>query len=223
MTFPIRMPEKALRRLLAAAALLPAILAADAATVRVGDFSANGLDGWSDKVFTGHTRYTLVSDGARRVLKAESAGTASGLYKKVRVDLLATPYLHWSWKTEHTLGNLYEHTKRGDDYPARVYVVFSGGLLFWRTRAINYVWSNDQPPGSTWTNAFTGNARMVAVRSGNSDNGRWMSETRNVREDFRRLFGEDARYADAVAIMTDTDNSGTAATSYYGDIYFSSR
>lgn len=192
-----------------------------AATVVVGDFSASGLDGWSDKVFSGRTRYTVVTEEGRRVIKAQSDASASGLYKKIHVDLLGTPYLHWSWKTEQTLGNLDEHSRRGDDYPARIYVVFSGGLFFWRTRAIDYVWSNDQPRGSIWENAYTANTRMVAVRSGNKDAGRWWHEKRNVREDFRHLFGEDVRYADAVAIMTDTDNSGKSATAYYGDIYFS--
>ncbi len=188
----------------------------------VGDFSHGNLDGWSDKVFHGITHYTLVTDSDRRVLKAESRNTASGLVKQARIDLTKTPYLHWSWKVVNTLGNIDEHTKAGDDYPARIYVIFSGGVLFWRTRAINYVWSNNQPRGTVWQNAFTGNARMIAVRGGVGQIGRWVEERRDVRGDYHRLFGNDARYADAVAIMTDTDNTHKSAVAYYGDIYFSS-
>jgi hypothetical protein len=197
-------------------------LAGTADTLVIGDFSHGDLDGWSAKAFAGRTRYVLVPDAGRHVLKADSRAAASGLYKEIAIDLSKTPYLHWSWKVSNTLGRLDEHTKRGDDYPARVYVVFSGGLFFWRTRAINYVWSNDQPPGTIWENAFTGNARMIAVRSGDAQAGHWFSERRDVRKDYQHLFGEDALRADAVAVMTDTDNSGTAAVAYYGDIYFSS-
>lgn len=200
--------------------LVAATSAADSRLV-VGDFAHGDLGGWEDKTFDGKTRYTLVVNDGRHALKADSRDAASGLYKPTRVDLEKTPYLHWSWKVSNTLGDIDEHTKAGDDYPARVYVVFSGGVLFWRTRAINYVWSSNQPSGSTWENAFTGNARMIAVRSGDTESGRWVHERRDIRRDYRRLFDTDVRYTDAVAIMTDTDNSHQSAVAYYGDIYFS--
>ena len=195
--------------------------ASGAERVNVGLFSADGLDGWEEKRFAGATEYTLTEEDGHRVLRAASHGSASGLYKTMRVDLMKTPYLHWSWKIENTLGPLDETTKAGDDYPARIYVIASGGLLFWQTRAVNYVWASRQPEGATWPNAFTANAGMIAVRSGDSQVGRWIAERRNVREDYRRAFGRDIRYVDAVALMSDTDNSGKAATAYYGDIYFS--
>lgn len=188
----------------------------------IGDFSHGDLSGWSNKVFDGTTRYSLVADSGRRVLKADSRNAASGFYKQTHVDLEQTPYLHWSWKALNILGGIDEHTKAGDDYPARVYVIFSDGVFFWRTQAINYVWSSNQPRDSAWRNAFTGNARMIAVRTGDAETGRWMQERRDVRLDYRRLFGSDARHVDAVAIMTDTDNTHKSAVAYYGDIYFSS-
>jgi hypothetical protein len=181
--------------------------------VSVGLFSADELDGWEEKRFAGVTKYTLTEEDGHRVLRAASHGSASGLYKYMRVDLMKTPYLHWSWKVENT--------QAGDDYPARIYVIASGGLLFWRTHAVNYVWASRQPEGATWPNAFTANAGMIAVRSGDSQVGRRIAERRNVREDYRRVFGLDMRYVGAVALVSDTDNSGKAATAYYGDIYFS--
>ncbi len=116
-----------------------------------------------------------------------------------------------------------ERTKDGDDYSARVYVVVSGGVFFWRTRAINYVWSSNQPVGTSWPNAFTDNALMLAVRSGKSnDVGRWVQERRNVREDLRQLLGKEITQIDAVAVMTDSDNTQQSTSATYGDIYFSS-
>lgn len=209
-------------RLCALLILLPLASTALAANGRVyiGRFSDGTLNGWTTKEFHGKTLYRLVNDGGRTVLRAVSHASASGLYKRVHIDLDRTPYLHWSWKVANTLGPLKEHTRAGDDYPARIYIVFSGGLLFWRTRAINYVWSNDQPVGSEWPNAYTDHDQMVAVESGNSRLHKWVSERRNIRADFRRLFGSNVRYVNAVAVMTDTDNSGKSATAEYGNIYF---
>lgn len=116
-----------------------------------------------------------------------------------------------------------ERTRAGDDYPARVYVVFSGGVAFWRTRAINYVWSNKQPVDCNWLNAFTGNARMIAVQSGSGHVGEWLEEHRDVRADYRDLFVAEPGNVDAEAIMTDTDNIGTVASAWYGDIWFSAK
>jgi len=203
-----------------AALLLPLLLTAAGERIDIGRFSAGDLAGWEEKAFDGQTDYRLVSYRGRTVLEAISKGSASGRFKKVSIDLRQTPMLHWSWRAGNLLDGVDEQSKPGDDYPARVYVVFSGGLLFWRTRAINYVWSSNQAAGTTWENAFTGNARMVAVEGGRERLGQWVSEKRDVAADYRRLFGKEPGTVDAVAIMTDTDNSGQRATAWYGDIWF---
>ena len=64
---------------------------------------------------------------------------------------------------------------------------------------------------------------MIALRSANDETGVWHVEKRNVLDDLKRQFGQDIRYIDAVAVMTDTDNAQGRALSYYGDIFFSSR
>jgi hypothetical protein len=197
------------------------LVSATAAEITVRAFTAGNLAGWTPKVFAGETHYRWVMDGDRQVLRADSQGTASGLYREMPITLDQTPYLNWSWRVANVLDNVDERSKAGDDYPARVYVVASGGKFFWRTRALVYVWSNNQPIGSTWDNAYTPNAKVIAVRSGKPPAGAWFTEKRNVRADFQQLFGVDIDHIDALAIMTDTDNSGQQATAWYGDIYFS--
>jgi hypothetical protein len=192
-----------------------------AADTVVGAFSAGALDVWKTEKFKGETAYQLVTDGGRRVLRADSAGAASGLYRELTVALTDTPYLNWSWRVADVLENVDERSKSGDDYAARVYVVVSGGATFWRTRTLVYVWSSRQPVGSVWDSAYTANAKLLAVRSGKPETAAWFQEKRHVRDDWRRLFGESIERIDAVAIMTDTDNSGQSATAWYGDIYFS--
>jgi hypothetical protein len=103
-------------------------------------------------------------------------------------------------------------------------VVVSGGLAFWETKAINYVWASTSPAGKVWPNAYAGdNGRMmmIALRSSIDQTGTWYTEKRNILADLKHQFGEDIRYIDAVAIMTDTDDALGKVTAYYGDIYFS--
>jgi hypothetical protein len=192
--------------------------------IHVGDFSSGTLQGWEKQSFKGQTQYQLVEQDGVKVLKADSASSASGLFRKQRIDLAQTPFLNWRWRIENRLGKLNEQSKPGDDYAARVYVVIDGGLAFWRKKALNYVWASTSPKGKIWPNAFAGeHVMMVALRSSGDDVATWYNEKRNIRDDLRKQFGEDIRYIDAVAIMTDTDNAGGRTTAYYGDIFFSAK
>jgi len=190
----------------------------------VANFSKSSLEGWEDKVFTGTTSYQLLQLKDKKVLMAESQDSASGLIKKMHVDLKKYPYLNWSWSIENRLDIKNEKIKSGDDYAARIYVVVDGGIMLWRTRAVSYVWANEASKGEIWQNAFAGkNAIMMALRSRQDKTSTWYSEKRNVYEDLKRLFGAEFRSIYAIALMTDTDNSHGQVKSYYGDIYFSTK
>ena len=192
-----------------------------AAEIRISRFAVEGLSGWEKKSFKGETEYVLTKENGNTVVKAHSAGTASGLFKKTGLDPLRYRYLHWSWKIAGTVPNGDESSKAGDDYAARVYVVFPG-RFFWQTRAINYIWANRLPLGKSAPNIFSGNAMMLAVESGSSKAGQWLSETRDVLADYRQLFAEEPGEIGGIAFMTDTDNTNSEATAWYGDIVISS-
>jgi len=183
----------------------------------VGNFGAGDLSGWTPKVFKGETSYSFVKEDGRTVLKAYSRSAASGLYKKIDLNPRNYPVLRWSWKIEHTIKNGNERTKAGDDYAARVYVVFPK-TLFWKTRAINYIWANSLAMGASVPSAYTSNSMLVAVESGNGRAGTWVDEERNIYDDYRKFFGEEPPLLGAVALMTDTDNTGEEAVAWYGDI-----
>lgn len=186
---------------------------------------------WETKVFASESIYSIGEHKGRLALKALSRQSASGLVLKRQIDLTQTPYLSWSWLVEKTLLQLDERSKNGDDFVARIYVVIDGGLLVWKTKSLNYVWSSNQDKGLVWDNPFAGSkVKMMAIRGKRSQTGTWYQEKRNVYQDLIATFGDEGsaeanrktyRYIDVIAIMTDTDNSGKDAESYYGDIVFS--
>ncbi|MDX1497626.1 MAG: DUF3047 domain-containing protein [Salinisphaeraceae bacterium] len=199
---------------------LPSLLRAEA--VRVASFSAAEVKAWEPHVFSKATRYSLVKQSnGDDLLAAQCQDSASALVLRQKIDLHQTPYLSWSWRVQDVFDGLDEKQKSGDDFAARVYVVIDGGLLPWKSRAINYVWSSSHPVGSNWENPYAPEqVRMVAVRSGPPTESGMMNEVRNVREDFRELFGMDVDSIDAVAIMTDCDNSDAEALAWYGTLQF---
>ncbi len=189
-----------------------------ASEIHVGDFVSKDLDGWKSKSFKGETQYTFVKDGDTTVLRAYSKDAASGLFKKIKVDPAQYPVIRWSWKIDHTLKKEDAAKKTGDDFAARVYVIFPS-IFFWKTKAIIYVWSAKLPKGTSMYNPYSSKVIFVAVESGDELAGKWIHEERNYYEDYRKLFGGDPPRLGAVAIMTDTDNTRDEATAWYGDIY----
>ena len=186
------------------------------------------------------TRYSLVSDGGGTVLKAESSKSASGLIRRFddrRIELKDYPILKWRWKVGNLIKGADIATKEGDDYPARVYITFrydperaGAGMRMQYGLArslygeypphagINYVWDGRAPVGTMLPNAYTARAMMFVVESGPRRVGEWVEMERNVYEDYKRAFKEEPPPVSGIAVMTDTDQTGEAATAWYGDI-----
>lgn len=178
------------------------------------------LGGWDVKAFKGQTLYELVDDGSgNRVLQADSRASASGLVKYLDFRPEDFPILRWRWKVAGTVRGGDATTKQGDDYAARVYVIFPHWIKP-LSRTINYIWANKLPRGEAVPNRFFSRAMMVAVESGTEKAGQWVSEERNIVSDYRRLFGEDPPAVGGVAIMSDTDNTGASAMAWYDDLVF---
>jgi len=206
---------------LLAVACAPPFLAAGAGTAPPTFAPADILE-WRAKPFRGETRYEAAEVAGRAAVRASCDASASGLVLERTIDLTRTPVVEWSWGIEAAFdGAVDEARKAGDDYPARLYFVKDGGLNPFATRAINYVWASGKPAGADWPNAYTANAHVIAVQSGPPDPARpWVTQRRNLREDFRRYHGRDVAAIDAVAIMTDCDNRAATATAWYGPVRF---
>lgn len=224
-----------------------AIHAQSGAILEVGKFSAaaegSGLpDGWKPLTFKKiekHTTYQLVKDGGVTVVKAVSEASASGLTREIKINLKEYPVVQWRWKVTNVLKKGDVTRKEGDDYPARIYITFAydagkvgffdkakyetARLLYGQyppIGAINYIWESKAPKGTVVPNTYAEEVKMIVVESGTAGLNQWMTEERNVYEDYKKAFGEEPSMISGVAIMTDTDNTGETATAYYGDIVF---
>lgn len=202
---------------LVALLLLGVAAAGRAETLWIDNFDQGLSPRWKEKSFKGRTEYTLVREGDGQVLQARSRNAASGLIFQQEFDLRHYPRLAWRWKVGNILQKGDERSKAGDDYAARVYVIFPHWFAP-KTRSINYIWANKLPRESFVPNPYFGNAVMLAVQSGPERVGEWISEERDVAADYRRIFGEEPPPAGAVAIMTDTDNTGETAMAWYDDL-----
>jgi len=199
--------------------LMPSLQAEN--RVEIGLFSQQDIKHWKQNSFNGNTLYSLKLDNNQFILSADSQQSASTFYKKISIDLEKTPFLNWSWSKQQLINPGVESVKAGDDYVARIYVIKDGGLLYWKTMSLNYVWSYQHSKFESWDSLFAGSkSKMISLRDASDNTETWFSEKRNVYEDLKSFTGKTIKTIDGIAIMTDSDNSGLSAKAYYGDIFF---
>lgn len=207
---------------------------------------SNGIPkGWEELTFKkipNHTQYTVVQEGDNYVLKAVSKNSSSGILKKVPLNPKYYPILKWQWKVENILNKADAKKKSGDDYPARIYVAFKynpkqASLLekakygtvkklygeYPPQGALNYIWDNRLPIETSIDNAYTDRAKMIVIESGPDKVGQWVSEERNIYEDYKRVFGSEPPEIEFIAVMSDTDNAGESAVAYFDTIVLESK
>ena len=234
-----------------AISILPdTVLAQGDAVLEVGKFSAAAPgtefpENWKPLTFPKikrHTAYTLIREGEVIVVKAVSEASSSGLTREIVIDPKEFPIVQWHWKVSNLLDKSDVTRKDGDDYPARIYITFAYDAskvgLFEKAKyetarllygqypplgALNYIWDSHAAKDTLVPNPYTERAMMIIVESGAADLNRWVTEERNVYEDYKAAFGEEPSLISGVAIMTDTDNTGESAIAFYGDIVFKKR
>ena len=188
------------------------------------------------------TEYQLVAEGDSVVLQATSEAAVAGLIREVNQDPQQFPVLSWRWKVGNLLESSDLRRKDGDDYPARVYVIFDydrrrlslGTRMKMRmakliygaeipAAAICYVWDTKSAPGTIVPNAYSDRIQMVVVRSGPDKLNQWVTEERDIVKDYETAFGEPPPAIAGIALATDTDDTGEKAQAWYGDIRLKGR
>lgn len=175
---------------------------------------------WQEKVFRGKSEYHLAGDPDKMYVEGSSRDASSSLF--VKTDFRASPdvVLDWTWRA-----NVFP-AKRGskrladqsqDDFAARIYVIFAG-TNFFNTRVVEYIWDEWLPVGTAASSPFSGNVKLFVIASGREPGDGWRREVRNIRKDYKTLFGDEPeRPVAALAFMTDSDNTGTRTAADFGN------
>jgi Protein of unknown function (DUF3047) len=204
------------------------VLAAHAPTILVEDWSRQpegrtGIpSGWKGHAW-GSPKYdfAVVVDGTVRALRLRSQGDNSTITKDVAIDVKQFPILTWRWKVVILPAGADSRRKETDDQAAQLYVTFPRFPTAMRSRVIGYVWDTTVPMGTFVPSQNSNNVTYVIQRSGDADRNRWLTETRNVFDDYRRIFGEEpAEELRAVSVAIDSNDTRSSAEAFVGDIRF---
>jgi hypothetical protein len=209
-------------------ALATTALAADSVLIEDWSSDAVGTRGippsWQKRQSWGSPRFDfeIVEDAGRKVLHEKSEGDSSSIHREIKgkVKLKETPILAWSWKIVALPKGADSRKAETDDQAGQIYVTWPRFPEAVRSRIIGYIWDTSAPAGQTIKSQKTGTVTYVVVRSGPGELGRWLTESRNVREDFKRIYGEEPEDPSYLTIAIDSDDVKGTAEAFVGPILF---
>jgi len=187
----------------------------------IADFSSSigtpGVPaGWQLKEKSGKADFAVVKDGDIAAGRFRSSDSSFSLQKEVNVDLKQFPLLTWKWKvTKLPAGGDFRKSKT-DDQAAQLFVAFS------KIKAIVYIWDTTAPAGlmeDTSPAPFM-TVKVVVLRSGPAELGKWISEIRNVYDDYKQLYGSEPPAVNGVRLQSNSQHTGTSGEGYFADVIF---
>ena len=191
-------------------------------SLRFGNSLEEMLKQWTIKSLVGKDQYQFIKKEKGNVLHILSKSSANILLKPVEFNPNEYSVIRWHWMVnkfpEYASTNGSIDTI--DDYAARLCVVFPSWSL-WTTKFLVYVWDDRATDtGAVKPSTFSNNCKLLVVENGSKHKGQWVTEERNIIEDYRKVFGSNPpKKAGAIGIMSDSDDTKTSTDACYYNIY----
>jgi Protein of unknown function (DUF3047) len=173
----------------------------------------------------------------RQALRVRANSSVSILRRHFEPTLPRPGHIAFSWRVDALPSGADLASADASDSPVGIVLAFEGDRTRWSPRmhrlsemsrlltgeelpyaTLIYVWGNQEVPGTVVVNPRTDRIRKMVLDSGMQNIGVWRDHVRDVRADFRLAFGEEPGPLRVVALMTDTDNTGSALTAWYGPL-----
>jgi len=179
-------------------------------------------NGWRTQSW-GNPKYEfeVVGESPTRVLHLVSNGDSSTINKDIKIDCKDHPVLQWRWKLVELPKGGDARKKATDDQALQIYVTFPRFPNAVRSRVVGYIWDTTAPAGTIVKSQKTALVTYVVMRSGDADIGKWVTETRNVCQDYKKIYGEEPEEkVEALSIGIDSDDTRSRAEGYVAEILF---
>jgi hypothetical protein len=199
------------------------VKAYDAPTLAVGfdgELEKNGLPAsWKLSVRAGTADANIAPESNRQILHIKCREASFSLERKLPVDPVDYPYISWTWKAVR-LPLLGDVRKKGhNDQALQLLVAFEN------RRVLSYVWDSNAPEGAVVDESIGWPVnlaiKVIVVKSGAADTGKWITLKRNICEDYREFFNGPPPGVQGVRIQSNTQYTRDTAEGYVRDIVFS--
>jgi hypothetical protein len=162
--------------------------------------------------------YSFVTEGQNTFLQARTKGNSIQLFRKKGWNIMENPFLSWKWRIREFPTSETKHVVKNDNAVA-IYVVFPSKWFMPET--IKYIWNSDLEKDRILRKRD--NFPGIVIRSGKRDADKWITEERNVFEDYKKLFGRNPPNPVAFGFLSDSNESKSSSLGDYDDFVVMSR
>ena len=196
--------------------------------------------GWQHLTLPGKTATTyrpMRYGGMRAAIEVQAQSSASLLRRPANLPMEDLGAIRFSWKVPALLPQADLAQRDKADAVVRVVLTFEGDRSRLSARdhmlselallmtgeplpyaTLMYVWCPTRAPGSVIVNPRTDRIRKLVVESGTARLNQWLDYERDIRADFRQVFGEEPGRLLNVAVMSDGDNTRSTFRAWYGPV-----
>lgn len=166
---------------------------------------------------------SVVEKDGRKALYINANDNGAIIFKPVKLDPEKYPFLNWDWKVSNIMPDSMENEVGRDDYPAAVCIVYGKTFLGipYKYKILIYVYGNNIPAGTRFTNPCEKRARVIIVQSGANDTGKWFSYKMNHLQDYLQEFGQPPPEIVYVGFQTNADRTHSKVEAWYSDVFLS--
>ena len=174
---------------------------------------------WELKVKSGEAQVGIVEDMQARVLHLPCRDASFSVERTTQVEVQHAPVLTWTWKALQLPPRGDLRSSATNDQALQLLLAFDG------KKVLSYVWDTHAPVGTVadesigWPISVT--LKVLVVQSGKAEVGQWVTMTRNVLADYRRLFDEEPPPLKGIRVQSNCQHSAAVAEGYMGAIHLS--
>ncbi len=182
------------------------------------NFSRGLTNGWENVAFfKTPSVYSAGRDGTNFFAHGIATKTCSALSHKLNLTPPDKLTLRWRWKISGVETNGSERNIKKFDHAARVFIAFD--TFIGPPRTLNYMWGDAEKAGTVLAHPKSERAQIFVLESGNARAGQWISESRDVTADWKKVFPDRAMpKIVGLGLMTDSDSLGGRLEGFYAEV-----
>src|SRR5512143_302483 len=163
--------------------------------------------GWELKVKDGSASKYFESDKEVKGFCLRCASSSFSVQRHISVNAKDYPYVTWRWKVKKLPDGADFRESGKDDQAAQLFVAFEGN------KSISYIWDTTAPVGTTGSFyiPMVVEVKTLVVSSGPEGVGKWVTVTRNVYEDYKKLYGKEPALAEGLRFQINSQYTKTTA------------
>ncbi len=174
---------------------------------------------WHLKLQKGRADIGIIPDDHENILHIQCRDSSFAIERDFPIVPDDFPYLTWTWKAVQ-LPPSGDLRKRGhNDQALQLLVAFENRKI------ISYVWDSNAPEGTIsdeslgWPINLA--IKVIVVKSGTADTGKWVMQSRHAYDDYKNLFHEEPPRIKGIRIQANTQYTKESSEGYIRSIVFS--